>query len=311
MRVGIPQRPTRSPSCPRSPTGAGGDNRIMIRYQVDVGATRRHTFAVELHIAEPAAEQRLSLPVWIPGSYLVREFARHLSALAAEQGGARGAAASSSTRRPGGRDCDAGAAARRPLPGLRLRHLGARGLSRRARAASSTAPACACASKGREGEPHALALAACPRAGRSRRRSRRVPVDGSGREFVAADYDDAGRPSGRARPLLARPLRRRRRAARVRRRRRAARFRRRAAARRQPAHSARPRSRSGTAPARPPFERYVFMLNALEDGRGGLEHRSSTALVAPRRDLPRRAGAMPRSRPPSPRPATATSACSA
>ena len=33
------------------------------------------------------------------------------------------------------------------------------------------------------------------------------------------------------------------------------------------------------------------MLNALEDGRGGLEHRSSTALVAPRRDLPRRAPA--------------------
>ena len=42
---------------------------------------------------------------------------------------------------------------------------------------------------------------------------------------------------------------------------------------------------------RAPFERYVFMLNALEDGRGGLEHRSSTALVAPRRDLPRRTAA--------------------
>ena len=39
---------------------------------------------------------------------------------------------------------------------------------------------------------------------------------------------------------------------------------------------------------RPPFERYVFLLNAVEDGRGGLEHRSSTALVASRRDLPRR-----------------------
>ena len=30
-----------------------------------------------------AAQQRLSLPVWIPGSYLVREFARHLSGLEA------------------------------------------------------------------------------------------------------------------------------------------------------------------------------------------------------------------------------------
>ena len=38
----------------------------------------------------------------------------------------------------------------------------------------------------------------------------------------------------------------------------------------------------------PPMPRYVFMLNALADGYGGLEHRGSTALVAARRDLPRR-----------------------
>jgi len=59
----------------------------MIRYQVDVAAVQRHTFSVEVRIERPAAEQRLSLPAWIPGSYLLREFARHLSALAAEQGG--------------------------------------------------------------------------------------------------------------------------------------------------------------------------------------------------------------------------------
>ena len=59
----------------------------MIRYLVDASATASHTFAVELRIPRPAREQRLSLPVWIPGSYLVREFARHLSALAAEQAG--------------------------------------------------------------------------------------------------------------------------------------------------------------------------------------------------------------------------------
>jgi len=35
-----------------------------------------------------------------------------------------------------------------------------------------------------------------------------------------------------------------------------------------------------------PFERYVFLLNAVEDGYGGLEHRASTALMANRRDLP-------------------------
>jgi predicted metalloprotease with PDZ domain len=35
-----------------------------------------------------------------------------------------------------------------------------------------------------------------------------------------------------------------------------------------------------------PYQRYVFMLNAVEDGYGGLEHRNSTALICNRRDLP-------------------------
>ncbi|MBV8123289.1 MAG: M61 family metallopeptidase, partial [Paucibacter sp.] len=35
-----------------------------------------------------------------------------------------------------------------------------------------------------------------------------------------------------------------------------------------------------------PFDRYVFLLNAVDDSYGGLEHRSSTALIASRRDLP-------------------------
>jgi predicted metalloprotease with PDZ domain len=37
----------------------------------------------------------------------------------------------------------------------------------------------------------------------------------------------------------------------------------------------------------PPFNRYVFMLNAVDSGYGGLEHRNSTALICSRRDLPR------------------------
>jgi predicted metalloprotease with PDZ domain len=40
---------------------------------------------------------------------------------------------------------------------------------------------------------------------------------------------------------------------------------------------------SGQAPMR----RYVFMLNAVAEGYGGLEHRNSTALIAARKDLPR------------------------
>ena len=38
----------------------------------------------------------------------------------------------------------------------------------------------------------------------------------------------------------------------------------------------------------PPFQRYVFLLNTVDDGYGGLEHRASTALLAARRDLPQR-----------------------
>jgi predicted metalloprotease with PDZ domain len=39
---------------------------------------------------------------------------------------------------------------------------------------------------------------------------------------------------------------------------------------------------------KPPFKHYLFMLNAVDDGYGGLEHRNSTALIASRRDLPRK-----------------------
>ena len=56
----------------------------MIDYRIEVGSA--HRFLVTLRIATPQAKQRLSLPVWIPGSYLVREFARHLSPLTAQQG---------------------------------------------------------------------------------------------------------------------------------------------------------------------------------------------------------------------------------
>src|SRR5258706_15598250 len=58
----------------------------MITYRIEVADAKAHRFRVTLVIARPAAEQRLSLPTWIPGSYLVREFARHLSEPRATQG---------------------------------------------------------------------------------------------------------------------------------------------------------------------------------------------------------------------------------
>jgi len=56
-------------------------------YQVAVQSTQSHLFAITLTVAQPAARQRVRLPVWIPGSYLVREFAQHLQHLRALQGG--------------------------------------------------------------------------------------------------------------------------------------------------------------------------------------------------------------------------------
>ncbi|HEY7378005.1 MAG TPA: M61 family peptidase [Steroidobacteraceae bacterium] len=40
--------------------------------------------------------------------------------------------------------------------------------------------------------------------------------------------------------------------------------------------------------ARPPFDRYLFQITAVGDGYGGLEHRSSTSLICRRDELPAR-----------------------
>jgi predicted metalloprotease with PDZ domain len=57
-----------------------------VAYSVQVLDLHAHLFAVTLTIAQPAALQRVSLPVWIPGSYLVREFSKNLQCLQARQG---------------------------------------------------------------------------------------------------------------------------------------------------------------------------------------------------------------------------------
>jgi len=61
-----------------------------IAYRIVPADPRAHLFEVELTIAEPAAQgQQLSLPAWIPGSYMIREFARHIVRIEARD--ARGA----------------------------------------------------------------------------------------------------------------------------------------------------------------------------------------------------------------------------
>jgi len=256
----------------------------MIRYVIDGGATNRHSFSVDLHIERPDSAQRLSLPAWIPGSYLVREFARHLSGLAAEQGGSalplqqvdkatwlvRGAAGVPLVVRYRVHAFDTS---------VRAAFLDA------SRGFFNGTGVCLRV-EGHEGEPHALALRGLPAKWDVATTLDALPGGGAN-EFVAGDYDtlvdhpvELGRfwrgrfdaagvphefvvagalPDFDGDRLLADTKR---------------------------LCEAEIAFWHGSGQA--PFERYLFMLNALEDGRGGLEHRSSTVLVAPRRDLPRR-----------------------
>lgn len=58
-----------------------------IHYEVRMDAPQSHLFSVDCHIAEPDPQgQQLTLPAWLPGSYLVRDFARHIVKLSASQG---------------------------------------------------------------------------------------------------------------------------------------------------------------------------------------------------------------------------------
>ena len=58
-----------------------------VHYRVIPADTHAHHWHVALTLARPAAIQRLQLPVWIPGSYMVREFSKHLQGLECRQAG--------------------------------------------------------------------------------------------------------------------------------------------------------------------------------------------------------------------------------
>lgn len=59
-----------------------------IHYQITVEPSS-HRFKITLHIADPDADgQILALPAWVPGSYMVRDLARHVVEIRAHQQGA-------------------------------------------------------------------------------------------------------------------------------------------------------------------------------------------------------------------------------
>lgn len=59
-----------------------------IRYAIRPANPAAHRFEVTCTVQSPDPEgQRFALPAWIPGSYLIRDFARHIVAIRAEAGG--------------------------------------------------------------------------------------------------------------------------------------------------------------------------------------------------------------------------------
>ncbi|MBB1160398.1 M61 family metallopeptidase [Aquariibacter albus] len=268
----------------------------MIRYRIELPQPASHQFHITLTVPQPAEAQVLSLPVWIPGSYLVREFARHLHSLQAEQGGQPCEIV--------WRDKASWTVHCRGRGALTLRYQ-AHALDPSVRAAwldaqrgFFNASSLCLRVHGREAEAHALQLGPLPRGWQVATAMR--PAAGQGespRRFEAADYDElldhpfelgpfwsggfraqgvphrfvvSGAPPGfDGERLLAMTQQ---------------------ICEAQIAFwHAETDARGRRRVKKPPFEHYVFMLHASDEGYGGLEHRASTALACGRRDLPRRA----------------------
>lgn len=244
-------------------------------YRIELADIAAHRYRVTLTLASPAAEQDFSLPVWIPGSYLVREFAKHLSGLRARQG-SRELAIEQLDKASWRVRCEGRAALVLSYEvyafdaSVRTAWLDSQ------RAFFNTSSLCLRA-HGREGGAHRLELARLPKGWRVATEMARVD-DG----YEAADYDElldhpfeigphwqgefvaagvphrivvAGAwPSFDGERLLADVQR---------------------------ICEAQIALWGGA-----PFERYSFLLWAVEDGHGGLEHRASTALICARRELP-------------------------
>jgi predicted metalloprotease with PDZ domain len=256
----------------------------MITYRIEIADAHAHLFRVTLVVPQPAAEQRLSLPVWIPGSYLVREFARHLSALHATQG-TRELPLQQLDKASWLARCEGGAALSVSClvyafdTSVRAAYLDAQ------RGFFNGTSMCLRV-EGREAEPHRIELRALPAGWQAATAMPALKIDAAGRgTYEAADYDELvdhpfelGRfwrgsfeahgvpheyvvagalPDFDGERLLADAQR-----------------------------ICEAQIAFWHAKRKPAIDRYVFLHNLAEDGHGGLEHRASTALISARRDMP-------------------------
>ena len=62
----------------------------MVRYTIRFDNPNNHTFSVTMAISDPDPEgQKLTLPNWIPGSYMIRDFSKNIVSLEAFNSGNR------------------------------------------------------------------------------------------------------------------------------------------------------------------------------------------------------------------------------
>ena len=79
------RRPAARSLAARGPSRASSEKRSGVRFRVVPIDPSGHLFEVVCDIAKPARDgQRCALPAWIPGSYMIREFARNIVSIAAE-----------------------------------------------------------------------------------------------------------------------------------------------------------------------------------------------------------------------------------
>ena len=265
-----------------------------VGYSVRVQNLHAHLFQVTLTIAQPAPLQRVSLPAWIPGSYLVREFSKSLQRLQAHQG-ATSVALTQLDKCSWQAEC----AANQPLVlsyeiyafdnSVRTAWLdAARGFFNGTSLFLQVA--------GQENLPHALELLANKALPNWQVATGLTPKktnkSGFG-SYLATNYDElvdcpvemgefwsgsfvacgiphrfvvtGAPPSFDGDRLLADTQQ----------------------ICEAEIHFWHGPNGGSRASNKPPHQTYLFMLNAVDDGYGGLEHRNSTALICTRKDLPR------------------------
>lgn len=263
----------------------------MIHYRIEVHDAHSHRFVVSLNLPRPLPQQRLSLPVWIPGSYMVREFARHLSPITATQSG-------------------------RPLPvrpidkctwtldntnedPITLTYevyafdTSVRAAFLDAQRGFFNGTSVFLQAHGHEASPHAVTISGLPKGWQVGTSLPPVRVNKQGQgEYRAPDYDALVDHPVELGPFWREGFTVK-------------------GVRHELVVSGAPADFDGSklladtqrlceaqlgfwhGRRKAPFDHYVFLLNAVDDGYGGLEHRQSTALICSRKDLPRRGRPVP------------------